>query len=52
MQVHLGFMTKYRRGAFTAQILHDLRSVFTDVCSDLSRNEWNSTARTTLCICW
>jgi putative transposase len=27
-------VTKYRRGVFTAQIPHDLRSIFTDVCSD------------------
>jgi putative transposase len=34
MHVHLVFVTKYRRGVFTAQILHDLRSIFTGVCSD------------------
>lgn len=34
MHVHLVFVTKYRRGVFTAQILHDLRSIFTTVCSD------------------
>jgi putative transposase len=32
---HYVFVTKYRCGVFTAQILHDLRSVFTDVCSDV-----------------
>jgi putative transposase len=34
MHVHWVFVTKYQRGVFTAQILHDLRSVFTGVCSD------------------
>jgi len=34
MHVHWVFVTKYRRGVFTAQILHDLRSIFTGVCSD------------------
>jgi hypothetical protein len=27
-------VTKYRRGVFTAQVLHDLRNIFTSVCSD------------------
>ena len=34
MHVHWVFVTKYRRSDFTAQILHDLRSLFTGVCSD------------------
>jgi putative transposase len=34
MHVHLVLVTKYCRGVFTAQILHDLRSIFTGVCSD------------------
>jgi putative transposase len=34
MHVHLVFVTKYRRGVFTAQILHDLRSIFASVCLD------------------
>jgi len=34
MHVHLVFVTKYRRGVFTAQMLHDLRTSFTGVCSD------------------
>ncbi len=35
MRVHCVFVTKYRRGVFTAQILHGPRSIFTDVCSDV-----------------
>ena len=34
MHVHLVFVTKYRRGVFTAQILHDVRSIFASVCLD------------------
>jgi putative transposase len=34
MHVHLVFVTQYRRGVFTAQILHDLRSIFASVCLD------------------
>jgi putative transposase len=34
MHVHSVFVTKYRRGVFTAQVLHDLRNIFTSVCSD------------------
>ena len=34
MHVHLVFVTKYRRGVFTAQMRHDLRNIFTGVCSD------------------
>jgi putative transposase len=30
----LGLRDKYRRGVFTAQVLHDLRNIFTSVCSD------------------
>jgi putative transposase len=34
MHVHLVFVTKYRRGVFTKNILETLRVVFTQVCAD------------------
>jgi putative transposase len=34
MHVHLVFVTKYRREVFTKQILNELKTFFTDVCSD------------------
>lgn len=34
MHVHLVFVTKYRRGVFTKEILDDLRSIFSSVCID------------------
>jgi len=34
MHVHLVFVTKYRRGVFTAEIIDDLRGIFTEVCRD------------------
>ena len=34
MHVHLVFVTKYRRGVFTAEIIDDLRGIFADVCTD------------------
>ncbi|ADC63506.1 IS200/IS605 family transposase [Allochromatium vinosum] len=34
MHVHLVFVTKYRRGVFTKDILEDLRHIFTKVCID------------------
>jgi len=34
MHVHLVFVTKYRRGVFTKQILGDLREVLKGVCAD------------------
>ena len=34
MHVHLVFVTKYRRGVFTNEILDDLREVFGRVCAD------------------
>lgn len=34
MHVHLVFVTKYRREIFTKQILDELRTSFTDVCTD------------------
>jgi REP element-mobilizing transposase RayT len=34
MHVHLVFVTKYRRGVFTKEILDDMRDVFASVCTD------------------
>lgn len=34
MHVHLVFVTKYRRGVFTKEILDDLRGIFAKVCTD------------------
>jgi len=34
MHVHLVFVTKYRRGVFTKEILDDLRGIFAAVCND------------------
>jgi putative transposase len=34
MNVHLVFVTKYRREVFTKEILNDLRSIFASVCLD------------------
>ncbi|MEB0033292.1 IS200/IS605 family transposase, partial [Undibacterium sp. RTI2.1] len=34
MHVHLVFVTKYRRGVFTKEILDDLRPIFASVCKD------------------
>jgi putative transposase len=34
MHVHLVFVTKYRRGVFTKEILHELRPIFSSVCID------------------
>jgi len=34
MHVHLVFVTKYRRGMFTKEILTDLHEVFRSVCTD------------------
>ena len=33
MHVHLVFVTKYRRGVFTKEILDDLRGIFAKVCT-------------------
>jgi putative transposase len=30
----LVFVTKYRRGVFTKEVINDLREIFTDVCTD------------------
>jgi putative transposase len=34
LHVHLVFVTKYRRGVFTKEILDDLRPVFASVCKN------------------
>lgn len=34
MHVHLVFVTKYRRGVFSKEILTDLKPIFASVCSD------------------
>ena len=34
MHVHLVFVTKYRRGVFTKEILDDMRLMFASVCTD------------------
>lgn len=34
LHVHLVFVTKYRRGVFTKEILDDLHLVFASVCTD------------------
>ena len=34
MHVHLVFVTKYRRGVFTKEILDDLRPILASVCDD------------------
>jgi putative transposase len=34
LHVHLVFVTKYRRGVFTNEVLEDLRTVFASVCAD------------------
>lgn len=34
MHVHLVFVTKYRRGVFTKNMLEELKQIFTSVCAD------------------
>jgi putative transposase len=34
MHVHLVFVTKYRRGVFTSEILGEMRLIFAKVCQD------------------
>ena len=34
LHVHLVFVTNYRRGVFTKEILDDLKSIFASVCAD------------------
>lgn len=34
MHVHLVFVTKYRRGVFTSEVIDELRGIFASICSD------------------
>ena len=34
MHVHLVFVTKYRRGVFTKEVIDDLHTIFSNVCKD------------------
>ncbi|QYD68135.1 IS200/IS605 family transposase [Paraburkholderia edwinii] len=34
MHVHLVFVTKYRRGVFTGEVIDELRVIFANVCRD------------------
>lgn len=34
MHVHLVFVTKYRRGAFSGEVIDDLRVILANVCRD------------------
>ena len=34
LHVHLVFVTKYRRGVFTKEILEDLKGIFSEICKD------------------
>jgi len=36
MHIHLVFVTKYRRGVFTKEILNELYSIFSSVCTDFA----------------
>ena len=36
LHVHLVFVTKYRRGVFTDEVLTDLRGIFAAVCQDFN----------------
>ena len=36
LHIHLVFVTKYRRGVFTGEVLTDLRGIFAAVCQDFS----------------
>lgn len=36
LHVHLVFVTKYRHGVFTGEVLTDLRGIFAAVCQDFS----------------
>ena len=39
MHVHLVFVTKYRREAFTKEVIDDLRGIFASICSDFE-SKW------------
>lgn len=38
LHAHLVFVTKYRRGVFTKEILEDLKGIFSEVCKDFEAN--------------
>ena len=50
MHVHLVFVTKYRRGVFTKEILKDLKPIFASVCADFGAELVE--LKMTMCICW
>jgi len=53
MHVHLVFVTKYRRGVFTNQILDDMRGIFAQVCKDFEAElvEYDG-EDDSMCTCW
>ena len=51
MHGHAAFVKKYRCSGFTAQILHNLHTIFASVCLDFELQRVKSTAKTTTCIC-
>lgn len=53
MHVHVAFVTKYCRGAYTKEILDDFRGVFTGLCADCEAElaEFDGEKKTN-CISW
>lgn len=51
MHVHLVFVTKYRRGVFTKEVIDDLREVSKAFAQTLKRNWLSSMAKTTTFTC-
>lgn len=52
MHVHLVFVTKYRRGTFTKDILDDLKLIFASVCADFEAELADFTERMIMYTCW
>ena len=52
MHVHLVFVTKYRRGTFTKDILDDLKLIFASVCADFEAELAEFTERVIMYTCW
>ncbi len=52
MHVHLVFVTKYRRGTFTKDILDDLKLIFASVCADFEAELAEFTERMIMYTCW
>ena len=52
MHVHLVFVTKYRRGTFTKDILDDLKLIFASVCADFEAELVEFTERMIMYTCW